>query len=409
MKRQPNIQTPLPIDKGGTGATQAADAIANLGLEVSAPGDILYTMRDSPAGYIPADGSIVLQSAYPDLFAETGLLGGTPGFSPLQDVTPSFTTFPPPGTNWSPPTNSIYSIVYALGKFFAVGVYGILWSSPDGENWTDHGNLNGASTLHDIEFLNNTLVTVGESSTILTSSDGSSWTAQSASGSGILTGIAYGNSLYVVCGRDGTILTSPDLTTWTTQTTPSSIDLTEVAYGNGVFVASGIGGLWRSTNGVNWIEVISDANSNMTLTFGDGLFVIGRASGGASDTIQTSTDGLTWTTPTVMDHVPTIRKLIFSDGLFLGVGGRSSTPYPYTFHEMIWYSNDGVNWSEYYLSTTDHQPMFCLEAFDGVVVVGGRYGAIWTFATETFPYNKLTEFQVPDMLSAGDAPAWVKI
>ena len=178
MKRQPNIQTPLPIDKGGTGATQAADAIANLGLEVSAPGDILYTMRDNPAGYIPADGSIVLQSAYPDLFAETGLLGGSPGFSPLQDVTPSFTTFPPPGTNWSPPTNSIYSIVYALGKFFAVGVYGILWSSPDGENWTDHGNLNGAATLYDIEFLNNTLVTVGESSTILTSSDGSSWTAQ---------------------------------------------------------------------------------------------------------------------------------------------------------------------------------------------------------------------------------------
>lgn len=39
-------------------------------------GDVLYTSRNPGAGYLPASGGVYLQSAYPQLFALVGLLGG---------------------------------------------------------------------------------------------------------------------------------------------------------------------------------------------------------------------------------------------------------------------------------------------------------------------------------------------
>lgn len=41
-------------------------------------GDVLITVRDPGPLYLPADGSIYLQSAYPELFAEVGIYGGEP-------------------------------------------------------------------------------------------------------------------------------------------------------------------------------------------------------------------------------------------------------------------------------------------------------------------------------------------
>ena len=56
-------------------------------------------------------------------------------------------------------------------------------------------------------------VAVGDNGTILTSSDGTTWTSRTSGTTEKLRGGAYGNSTLVVVGASGTILTSSDGTT----------------------------------------------------------------------------------------------------------------------------------------------------------------------------------------------------
>jgi hypothetical protein len=50
---------------------------------------------------------------------------------------------------------------------------------------------------------------VGDAGTLLTSSDGVTWTARALRTSNFLDGVAYGNGLFVAVGEEGAILTSP--------------------------------------------------------------------------------------------------------------------------------------------------------------------------------------------------------
>jgi len=61
-------------------------------------------------------------------------------------------------------------------------------------------------------------VAVGDNGTILTSSDGTTWTSRTSGTTEYLRGGAYGNSTLVVVGLSGTILTSSDGITWTSRT-----------------------------------------------------------------------------------------------------------------------------------------------------------------------------------------------
>ena len=54
---------------------------------------------------------------------------------------------------------------------------------------------------------------VGDSGTILISSDGTSWTERSSGIANFLQGVTYGNGTFVTVGNGGTILTSSDGTT----------------------------------------------------------------------------------------------------------------------------------------------------------------------------------------------------
>ena len=73
-------------------------------------------------------------------------------------------------------------------------------------------------------------VTVGDSGTILTSPDGTSWTKRTSGTSEYLFGVTYGNGLFVTVGNSGTILTSTDGTTWTSKTSGTTQNLWGVTY-----------------------------------------------------------------------------------------------------------------------------------------------------------------------------------
>ena len=96
-------------------------------------------------------------------------------------------------------------------------------------------------------------VSVGWKGTILTSSDGISWTYRTSGTSNYLDGVTYGNGLFVTVGWKGTILTSPDGTTWTKRSSGISDRLMGVTYGNGLFVTVGWEGtILTSSDGISW-------------------------------------------------------------------------------------------------------------------------------------------------------------
>jgi len=66
--------------------------------------------------------------------------------------------------------------------------------------------------------------------TILTSSDGTTWTERTSGTSEYLRGVTYGNGLFVTVGWEGTILTSSDGTTWDNRTSGTTNTLYGVTY-----------------------------------------------------------------------------------------------------------------------------------------------------------------------------------
>ena len=111
--------------------------------------------------------------------------------------------------------------------------------SDAGATWTLR--VPGINDFSSVTYGNGLFVVVGgspDSSTILTSQDGVSWTARDSGTSDWLIGVTYGNNTFVVVGEYGTILTSPDGVNWTLRASGGN-PLFGVAYGNGTFVAVG--------------------------------------------------------------------------------------------------------------------------------------------------------------------------
>jgi len=82
--------------------------------------------------------------------------------------------------------------------------------SEAGATWTLR--VPGFNDLNSVAYGNGLFVAVGgsrDSSTILTSRDGVTWTQRVSGTSRDLNGVTYGNGLFVAVGSFGTIITSP--------------------------------------------------------------------------------------------------------------------------------------------------------------------------------------------------------
>lgn len=153
------------------------------------------------------------------------------------------------------------------------------------------------------------LITCCSSAVVLASSTstGNSWTVETSGTANDLMCVTYGNDRFVAVGNNGTILTSSDGTTWTQQPLPYSppslntVMLSGVAYGGNIFVAVGDKTILTSSDGVNWTPinyVTYSGNSSYyiqswltSVTYCNNTFVVL----GKSGTIITSSDGVNWT------------------------------------------------------------------------------------------------------------------
>jgi len=185
-------------------------------------------------------------------------------------------------------TTPLTGVIYANGRFVAVGNNQVM-SSPDGVNWnalnTEPTGLTSPTVdLYNTAYGDNLFVTVGTYNTstssqeiedlgfIATSPDANTWTIL-PNPPDYLSGVTYGAGQFVAVGREGEILTSSDGTNWTTQTAPQLVAgetpyLISVIYAGSQFVATGnyvginpsTGFLLTSPDGKTWTVVPTGAN-----------------------------------------------------------------------------------------------------------------------------------------------------
>jgi hypothetical protein len=81
----------------------------------------------------------------------------------------------------------------------------------------------------------------------MTSPDGITWTAQSATEANQWRSVIYGNGTFVAVAQTGThrVMTSPDGITWTAQAAAEANSWNAVTYGDGNFIATGYSGTHR--------------------------------------------------------------------------------------------------------------------------------------------------------------------
>ncbi len=217
------------------------------------------------------------------------------------------------------PSTDLNGVAHGAPGFVAVGTYGRILSSPDGDRWRFVPSSTDAG-LQGVTWGGGRFVAVGENGTILSSRDGVTWTRQNSGTERSLYGVASGKGTFIAVGDGGTLLSSSDAAHWSAAMCDDA-PLRTVAFGNGVFLASaGFTSQYAtaSSDGKKWRQVFLPIQAT-TICFGNGLFV---AAGLAT---AVSTDAQTWRESPKQASIPglvsqSFRGLAGGDGLFVFAG-----------------------------------------------------------------------------------------
>lgn len=235
-----------------------------------------------------------------------------------------------------PQTDALSDIVYAAGRFVAVGGQGNLVWSIDGQTWAKGGPAS-AREFVDVLHTGSRFVALDRDGTLMQSTDGTAWTLLgSATIEGYATGLAYNGTTYVMVDDFGYIYASSNGTAWTVEFEPAASadeELYAVTYGNGKFVAVGIHynadydsyGLIRvSSTGLSWTRERQKLNEELYgVDYVNGEFVATGlrldADWNSFSQVLTSTAGTTWTQDTVPGE-DTLCGAAYGNGVLAAVG-----------------------------------------------------------------------------------------
>ncbi len=293
----------------------------------------------------------------------------------------SYTLYVTPGTVWQwrapvPTDNQISRVGFANGKFFAGGIRGTLLTSTDGATWTagsvpTENNLYGFAYGQGSTSSQSLYVFLGGVDSIYTSVDGATWTPRNSGvsvdginyGSG-LQSLAFGAGRFVAVGEGGQTSTSTDGITWTAGSVGTTDLVASLHYLNGKFYAiGGVSNLYASVDGLSW----TSANLNIAAGVNDIAYGAGRyvVVGGAG-TIQASTNATTWTAVPAPGLTDTLIGVSFVNGTFVATGQAGT----------ILTSTDGLAWTKQTSSATAFSQAADAAYGAGVYVIPGGAGTL---------------------------------
>lgn len=253
--------------------------------------------------------------------------------------------------------------------YVAAGNAGQMFKSTDGQTWTNNPTSTIGQVTDKVAYLNGNWIAMGgngSGTNLLTSSDGSTWTARTA-GTAIFNYAAYGAGVYVVVGASGAVYSSPDLVTWTSRSAGSNT-FNDVIFANGVFVAVGASNsVYSSADGITWTLRTATGVFNRVV-YENSLFVaVGGTALNNNSVIYTSPDGATWTARTGNVALPLL-NIAWNGSLFVAVGQSGA----------ITSSSDGLTWT----ARTPGDTAVALNSisWDGTrfVVTNTTSGVAWT-------------------------------
>lgn len=187
------------------------------------------------------------------------------------------------------------------------------------------------------------------------SSDAVSWSPVMTTGvtATNLNSLAFGAGLFVSVGDAGLIQTSPDGITWTTRTSGTAERLGKIYFVNSKFLAIGNKRtLLSSADGITWSVVTFNAGSSahdfMSLSFGNGVYVLAARDNGSGTYIYrsaTATSG-TWSYASQPLGFESINRVEFLNNKF----------WAFTVGNQMFTTSDGVTWSNITASIQLTQP-----------------------------------------------------
>jgi hypothetical protein len=219
-----------------------------------------------------------------------------------------------PGSAANPNTNTLNAITHVASVYTAVGNAGTIMTSSDGITWSSHTASSGTTNnLHGVTH-GIIYVAVGDAGTIITSGDGATWSAiQNSPTTNNLHQVSaftsiYG-TIYVAVGDAGTVVVSKDGgATWTAATTPPAT----TAALTGIAVESQ----------VSYVATpVADTSLGFITT---AQFVAVDANGNA----YTSVNGYVWTTA-VATGATDLAAMVSSGFGYLAAGNSGVTSYAF--------------------------------------------------------------------------------
>ena len=212
------------------------------------------------------------------------------------------------GVNWGgcrlPTGDYLIASAFGNGTWVTAGTRGTVFTSINGKDWTDRSMRDGGGDIYSVCFGKGRFVAICNGTveplrtSILSSADGAAW-KRVASFTTPLWKVICGDDRFVAVGDNGTVITSTDGREWTAQTSPTTKKLNAVAGGNNAFVAAGEGGtLLTSKDGYSWVALSSPTDAEIfAVVYGkeqyvavgeDGSVFVAKERGGVAKRVNTS-------------------------------------------------------------------------------------------------------------------------
>ena len=233
------------------------------------------------------------------------------------------------------------------------------------QGWTFQNPLPTGNRINGAATNGSLLVGVGQCGTIITSTDGTTWSIATSPTARNLRAVTYAGSLFAAVGDAGTIITSANGTSWTSATSNTIADLHCVAYGltPAKIIAAGAGGaLVTSSDGAAWSAATSGTIADLFgCAAGSGTAVVT----GSNGTVITSVNGTAWT-PRTSGTSADLFAVAYNGSRFCAAGGQGT----------VLLSTDGAAWSPASSPVAGHLYALCARA--DTVIAAGANGAVMT-------------------------------